>query len=274
MLVFGVFVLSPIVFVLLLSFHKWSVLETIRIFIGLDNYCELFHDLRFWNAVWNTARYTLGTVPLTIIISLGLALAVNSKIRGRIFFRGVYFLPAISSMAIVAIIWAFLLDPDIGIVSYYMRLLGVKTYGWLRSPIWAMPAVIGVGIWKNIGFYMVIFLAGLQSIPDTYYEAAKIDGAGTWQQFKNVTLPLLMPTTMFVVIISIIASFQVFDQVYVMTRGGPLYSTETLVQYIYYHGFETFKMGYASSVACVWFIIILIFTAMQLKYFNARITYY
>ncbi|WP_226984164.1 carbohydrate ABC transporter permease [Halothermothrix orenii] len=268
MIVFLFFIFFPIVDSFRLSFYEWSIISPEKTYLGLQNYNEMFSDWRFWNSLRNTAYYAIGYVPVGVSLSLILALLVNTKIKGRNFFRMTYFLPAIASMSVIAIIWTFLLDPDIGIISYYLKLFGLNTYAWLRSVKWAMPAVILVGIWKNMGFNMVIFLAGLQGISDMYYEAAEIDGANKWQQFIHITLPLLKPTMTFVVIMSVITSFQVFDQVYVMTKGGPLFSTETLVQYIYHLGFENFQMGYAATIAYTLFIIIIIVTIFQLKYFK------
>jgi len=173
-------------------------------------------------------------------------------------------------MSIIAIIWTFLLNPDIGMISYYFSLIGLENTAWLRDPDLAMPAVIMVSIWKEMGFNMVVFLAGLQSIDESYYEAARIDGATKWEQFFYVTLPLLKSTTAFVVIMTVIKSLQVFDQVYVMTGGGPLFSTETLVQYIYKLGFVNFNMGYGSTVAYALFILLLFVTIIQLRYFKGE----
>ncbi len=269
--VFLLFIFLPIIDSFRLSFYEWSIISPNKNFIELKNYQKMILDTRFWNALKNTLYYTLGYVPVGICLSLLLALLVNAKVKGKNFFRMTYFLPAIASMSIVAIIWSFLLDPDIGIISYYLNQIGISTTAWLRSIKWAMPAVIMVGVWKNMGFNMVIFLAGLQNISDMYYEAAEIDGASKWQQFTYITLPLLKSTTTFVVIMSVITSFQVFDQVYVMTRGGPLFATETLVQYIYHLGFENFKMGYGATIAYVLFIIIILVTIVQLKYFKMNL---
>ncbi len=269
--VFLLFIFLPIIDSFRLSFYEWSIISPVKVFIELKNYQKMILDTRFWNALKNTLYYTLGYVPVGVCLSLLLALLVNAKVKGKNFFRMTYFLPAIASMSIVAIIWSFLLDPDIGIISYYLNQIGINTTAWLRSIKWAMPAVILVGVWKNMGFNMVIFLAGLQNISDMYYEAAEIDGASKWQQFTYITLPLLKSTTAFVVIMSVITSFQVFDQVYVMTRGGPLFSTETLVQYIYHLGFENFKMGYGATIAYVLFIIIILVTIVQLKYFKMNL---
>ncbi len=265
LIVFAVFVFYPIGFSLWASFTDWSLINQSPSFLKGANYARLLSDTRFWNAVSNTIIYTLGVVPLGTVISLCVAMAVNQKVRGVTIFRTIFFLPVITSTAIIAIVWAFLFDPDIGLLAYYLRFIGFTTQGWLRDPNYAMPAVILVSIWKNMGFNMVIFLAGLQGIPATLYEAASIDGANSWRSFWHITLPQLRPTMTFVIVMSLISSFQVFDQVYVMTRGGPLFRTETVVQYIYHHGFETFQMSYASTVAISLLLIVLVLTVLQLR---------
>jgi len=268
--IFILFILYPIVYSFIMSFYDWNILSTEASYIGLDNYNNMSNDSRFWNALKNTFYFSFGFVPIGIIISLILALFVNRKIKGKNIFRTIYFLPVIAPMSIIAIIWTFLLNPDIGMISYYFSLIGLENTAWLRDPDLAMPAVIMVSIWKEMGFNMVVFLAGLQSIDESYYEAARIDGATKWEQFFYVTLPLLKSTTAFVVIMTVIKSLQVFDQVYVMTGGGPLFSTETLVQYIYKLGFVNFNMGYGSTVAYALFILLLFVTVIQLRYFKGE----
>ncbi|MBB6731462.1 carbohydrate ABC transporter permease [Cohnella zeiphila] len=268
MVILILFVFWPILNSLWLSFHHWSLLDATHPYVGLDNYRKLVHDGRFWNAADKTLYFTLGSVPLGIVLSLGLALLANEPLRGMGAFKAVYFLPVLTSFAIISIIWSFLLDPDIGLLSYWFKELGLPSNDWLRSTTWAMPAVIMVAIWKNVGFNMVILLAGLQSISPSLYEAARMDGAGPLQRFWRITLPSLRQTLLFVVIISVIGSFQVFDQVYVMTRGGPLNSTETIVYYIYHQGFELLDMGYASAIAWMLFVVVLLITLLQLKLFR------
>jgi multiple sugar transport system permease protein len=263
--VLAIFVIWPIIQSIWMSFNNVNFLNQSSTFVGFDNYRQLATDSRFWNALRNTALYTLGVVPIGVALSLLAALALARPIRARAIFRAAFFLPVVSSFAVVAIVWQFLLNPDIGILAYWSRGLGLPSAAWLTSPVWALPAVIIVGIWKGLGFNMVILLAGLLGIPDTYYEAASIDGAGSLTQFLQITLPLLRPTALFVLVISVVGSFQVFDQVYVMTRGGPLFSTETIVTYLYHQGFELYQMGYAAAIACVLFVILLVLTFFQLK---------
>jgi multiple sugar transport system permease protein len=225
----------------------------------------MFRDRRFWNAFENTVYFTALFVPFGIIIPLGLALMLNRALPMRSLFRAAIFLPVIASFAIVALVWRFLLDPDIGLVSYWFSFLGLPKFAPLRDPNWAMPAVIVVTLWKNIGFNMVIYLAGLQSIPAVLYEAAKIDNASRWTQFWAITWPQLKATNVFVVVISIIGAFQVFDPVFVLTpNGGPLFTTETLVSFIYRTGITQFKLSYAAAVGFILFLIVFVLTLIQL----------
>lgn len=240
---------------------------------GVENYRSLFSDQVFWKVLWNTIYYTLGTVPVGIGISLLLAVALNQKIKGMKLFRAVYFMPVISSTVAVAVVWQWLYNPEFGLINYLLYLIGIDGPNWLTSTKWAMPAVIIMSIWKNVGFNMLLFLAGLQGIPEMYYEAARIDGANWWHQFQKVTLPLLSPTTLFVIIMSIINSFQVFDQIYIMTEGGPARSTSVLVHYLYQNAFEYFRMGRASAIAYILFFLVLIITLIQLKYSKKWVHY-
>jgi multiple sugar transport system permease protein len=268
LLIFIVFLLFPLVFSFYLSFHKWSILDPQKLFIGLDNYKRLLTDDRFINALKNTIKFTVGVVPVGSAVSLGLAVLINRKLRGINFFKALYYLPVIPSMVVVSLIWTFILDPYTGLMTFLLRSIHVPVHPWLSDPTWAMPTVMAVAVWKNMGYYMVIFLAGLVGIPREFYEAAQIDGAGSWQTFKNITLPLLRPTILFVLVMSMITSFQVFDQVYVMTSGGPLMTTEVGVFYIYRTAFEKYNMGYASAMAFVFFGITFILTYIELKYFG------
>ncbi len=268
-----IFVVWPIFQTAWMSLHDWMLTSPQHAFTGLQNYVTLLSDERFWNALKNTAYYTLFVVPIRVVLALVIALILNQKLKGLPFFRACMFLPVIGSLATEAIIWSFLMDPDIGLISYYSRLLHLPSSEWLRSTTWAMPAIILVSVWRWFGFNMVVFLAGLQGISESLYEAASVDGASRWQKFWHITLPLLRPTTLFIVVDAVISSFQVFDQVYVMTRGGPLFSTETLVTYIYHHGFELYSMGYASSLAFVLFLMIFAVTLIQLKSFRFNEAY-
>lgn len=269
MLVISIFVLYPIVQSLWMSLHDWNILRNTKDFLGLANYAKAFGDERFVRALTNTLVYTLTYVPSLVLGSLLVAVFINYQFTASGFFKSLLFLPAITSMAIVAIIFRFLLDGDIGLVSIYLRNLGLPVKDFLRNPDTAMASVVFTGVWRWLGFNMVIILSGLNSIPDSLYEAAEIDGAGRVRQFFSISLPLLMPTMSFVIITNLISSFQVFDQIYVMTKGGPLFSTEVLVYYIYYRGFNVFDMGYASAMAFLLFCMILVLTLIQLKGFRS-----
>jgi ABC-type sugar transport system permease subunit len=251
--------------------QQWQFGAGVQGWVGVANYARLVSDPRVWNALRNTVYYTAVTVPVGIVISLALAQALNAAIPARSALRAAFFLPVIASFAIVAIVWSFLLDPDIGYLSYWLRQLGVPVSGWLRDPRWAMPAVMLVSIWKNLGFNMVIFLAGLQAIDSSFYEAAKVDGASAWQRFWSITLPLLRQSMLFVLVISIIAAFEVFDVVWVMTPGGgPLFSTDVLVTYIYHEGIQILDISYASSIGVVLFLIVFALTLVQLRVLRFR----
>ncbi len=255
MLVFAVFVFYPMIMSFIYSTETFNMMFTNTKFVGGRNYIKLLSDHRFWNALKNTVYYSVCMVPLQVVFALlaGIALQKTSKFNS--FVRSVYFLPAICSMTIVAITWSFLINSDYGIYTYWLRQLGIKIPNLLNSTTWAMPTMILIGIWKNLGFKMVVLVAGLQGIPETYYEAAKIDGVTPVRRLFSITIPILMPTLTFVIVDSVISSFQVFDQVYVMTKGGPLFSTETLVQYIYSNAFEKSNMGYASAIAVMLLLI-------------------
>lgn len=263
--ILAVFVFWPIVQSIVLSLHDWRFGAQVQEWAGLGNYEKMWRDPRAWNAFWNTVYFSVFFVPLGIVIPLGLALALNQALPFRALFRAAIFLPVIASFAIVALAWRFMLDPDIGLLSYWLSLLGLPRFSPLRDPDWAMPAVIVVTLWKNIGFNMVIYLAGLQSIPPVLYEAARIDNANRWTQFWAITWPQLKSTNVFVLVISIIGAFQVFDPVFVLTpNGGPLFTTETLVSFIYRQGISQFNLSYAASIGFVLFLIVLALTLVQL----------
>lgn len=263
-----VFVAWPIAQSFWMSLHDWSLVDPHHRWIGLTNYRNIVRDGRFTNALKNTIVYSVAAVSLQLAIGLGLALALDQKVRGIRLLRSIYFFPVISSLATMSIVWKFLLDPDIGLVDSWLGKIGIPSVNWLQSTTWAMPAVITVGVWKNVGFTMVILLAGLQAIPDSLYEAASVDGAGPWLRFRLVTLPGLRPSLLFATVIAVIASLQVFDQVYVMTGGGPLYTTETLVTYMYHQGFNQFNLGYAAAIAWILFLMIIAVSVLQLRLFR------
>lgn len=265
------FLVVPIGFSLYLSFRDWNGPQFQDApFIGLENYRFLMGDTRFWQAMRNSAYYTLLAVPLGMAISLLIAVVMNQKLRGVYIFRTLFFMPVVSSWVAVSVIWITLLDPSVGIVNYLLQLVGIDTIYWLDDPRWAMPALVMISIWKGAGFSMVIWLAGLQAIPQELQEAAAIDGATRWQSFWRITLPLLAPTTFFLAITGVIGSFQVFAPMYVITKGGPLDSTNVVVYEIYNRAFREFKMGYAASQSWVLFAVIMIATFIQLWYMRRR----
>ncbi|EDP19482.1 MAG: carbohydrate ABC transporter permease [Enterocloster bolteae] len=266
MTIFTVFVFIPLIIAFIFSFFKFDMMFQNFQFQKLGNYAKLAGDKKFWNALFNTVYYTAFTVPVQIGLALVTAVAVKRKGWLNGFFKSVYFIPAICSMTIVSILWSFLVNPDIGMFCYWAKLLGFNPINVLSSPTWAMPTVILVSVWKNFGFNMVILLAGLNGIDESYYEAANIDGATGFQKFRGITIPMLMPTLSFTVVNCIIGSFQVFDQVYIMTKGGPLFKTQTLVQLIYSMAFDSFNMGYASTIAVALFIITFIISVFTFKH--------
>lgn len=259
---FLLFVVGPTVGSFLISFTDWSLLTAPR-FSGFQNFTDMLNDSVFLKTLGNTAYYVFVKVPLNMTLSLILAALLNRDIRGRNLFRTVLFLPMVASSVSVALIWQPLFDPTVGYLNRLFSFFGLGPFPWIFSPAWAMPSVILVATWKELGYFMVIFLAGLQGIPQTYYEAARIDGANSVHEFFHITVPLISPTTFFVLIISIIGSFQIFDLTTVLTQGGPANATNTLVMYVYQAGFRFFRMGYASAIAYALFTIVLIFTVIQ-----------
>lgn len=262
-----IFILIPVICSFGLSFAKWDLLNPIE-FVGLQNYTELFKDGLFYKILINTVVFALSTSICGVIIPLILAAILNTKIRGSEFFKTAYFLPFITPMVVIGIIWAWIFDPNIGLLNQVLHI----HINWLYDSKFAMPALIIVSVWKLIGYNMIIFLSSLSALSQSLFEAAKIDGANAFQIFKNVTVPLLSPTIFFVVIITAISSFQVFDLIYLMTQGGPFDSTNVLVYAIYKNAFEYFNTGKASAIAYVLFVIILIFTLLQ-WHFRKKLVY-
>lgn len=253
-----IFIVIPVICSFGLSFVQWDLLNPIK-FVGFENYREVFHDGLFYKILGNTIVFALSTSFFGVIIPLILASILNTKIRGSEFFKGAYFLPFITPMVVVGVVWAWIFDPNIGLLNQMLHL----HLNWLYDSKLAMPALIVVSVWKLIGYNMIIFLSSLSAISQSLFEAAKIDGANSFQIFKNVTIPMLSPTIFFVVIITAISSFQVFDLIYLMTQGGPFDSTNVLVYAIYKNAFEYFNVGKASAIAYVLFVIILVLTLIQ-----------
>lgn len=267
-----VFVFTPLFFSLYLSFHQWNVVSAAKPFVGLENFRTLLHDRQFWNALKNTAVYALH-VPAGMAVSLLVALMMNQKSRGVNFLRTLFFLPSVSSFVAIALVWQWMYHPQFGLANYLLSFCGLPPLNWLRDPATALLSIMLMSIWMGLGYQMVIFLAGLQGIPLELYEAARTDGANAWQRFWKITLPLLRPTTFFILVTSLIGSFQVFASIYVMTEGGPLHSTDVVVYHIYQNAWEYLKMGYASAMAWVLFLIMMFATWLQFKLIGKRVEY-
>jgi multiple sugar transport system permease protein len=260
---FIVFLVVPMIASLGISFYDWELLTPPQ-FVGFKNFVTLFTDRIFRQVAVNTLYYTFGLVPLNLIVSLGLAVWLNTRLRGLTLYRMVFFLPVVTVTVAVALIWRWMYEPRAGIIDVALRAVGLPGPSWLGDAHWAMPAIILMSVWKGFGYNMVLFLAGLQGIPVSIYEAAMIDGANAWQRFWRITLPLLSPVIFLAVVLTVISSFQVFDQALVMTNGGPANATNTIVLYIYQNGFQFFRMGYASAIAWALFVVIFIFTLFQM----------
>ena len=256
----------PIVFSFILSLYDWNLGNT-RIFVGLENYVYMFtKDLYFKNVVFNTFYYTIGTVPICLILSLLLAILMNQKLKGKVLFRSIFFFPYVASLVAVAVVWMALFNPDKGPVNEFLRGIGIKNPPrWAASAEWAMPTVIGLTIWKQTGYYMIVYLAALQGVPGELYEAAKMDGANAVQRFFHVTWPMVTPTTFFVTMMLIIGTFKSYDIMYVTTQGGPGDATRVLAYHIYKNAFESGKFGYASSLSVFLFVIVLVITLIQFR---------
>jgi multiple sugar transport system permease protein len=270
LLVIAVFFFLPIVAAFLISMTDFDIyaladLANLR-FVGLGNYLKLLQNPLFWQALGNTLYFVGAGVPLSIAASLGAALLLHSRLtRFKPFFRTALFAPVVTTLVAVAVIWRYLFNTRYGLLNYALGGLGIDPIDWLGDPHWAMPAIILFAVWKNFGYNMIIFLAGLQSIPEELYEAARIDGASVWRQFASVTLPMLSPVVMLVGILTIAGYFQLFAEPYVMTQGGPLQSTVSVLYFMYEEGFKWWNLGSASAVAFVLFLLIFAVTALQLR---------
>lgn len=267
-----VFVFTPIVFAAFLSLHRWDVVVPDKPFVGLGNFGEMMNDPNFSNALKNTFVYILN-VPIGMVISLAIALIMNQRLKGVAFLRALYFLPSVTSFVAIALVWMWIYHPTFGVANFFLGLVGLQPIQWLNSPQTAMISVIIFSVWLGLGYQMVVFLAGLQGVPEELHDAARIDGANHWQRFWRVTLPLLKPTTFFVLVTSLIGSFQVFTSIYVMTAGGPIRSTDVIVYHIYQAAWEELRMGYASAMSWVLFVIIVIATWIQFRLIGREVEY-
>jgi multiple sugar transport system permease protein len=270
LLLIGVFFFLPVLASFVLSITDFDIyaigdLSNARV-VGLGNYRALFDNPLFWTALQNTFYFALVGGPLTVAVSLAAALLVNAKlVRFRTLFRTIYFVPFVTTLVAVAVVWRYLYHAEYGLLNWALGFVGIGPVDWLADPRWAMPAIILLAIWKNFGYNMLIFIAGLQAIPEELYEAAQLDGASPWQRFRHVTLPSLAPTFFFVGVVTMIGYFQLFSEPYVMTGGGPLRSTTSLVLLMYEEGFRWWRLGAAAAVAFLLFLIILAWTALQLR---------
>lgn len=264
---FTIFFFYPIV----LEF--WASMQSTTAFVGLGNYLQAFQDARVWETFKVTLLFAAGVTLLNVVIGLALALLLDLPLRGRVVFRAIFMVPYMTSMIIVGLMWRNILDPQIGILNRLLLVLGLPAQDWLTNYQFALPAVIGITIWQGVGYTMVLFLAGLQGIPREYYEAAHVDGAGGLERFRFVTLPLLAPTTLFVVIIGVINSLQAFAQAFVITQGGPADATRFYVFHVYNVAFNENNLGYASALSFVMFLVILVLTVIQMRIGNKATEY-
>lgn len=272
-LVLVTFQYIPAIDIFRLSLTNRLLLRPFSDYIGLENYQRLISDARFWNSVWNTIYFVGGSVPLQIAFALMLAMALAGTLKGVGFFRTIFFMPVAGSLVALSVVWEWIYHPRLGALNSILSTFGVSRIDWLASSSWAMPAIILLVVWTGTGYYMVIYLAGLMDIPDMYYDAARIDGANRWQMFWRITWPLLTPTTYLILILQVINSFQVFTTVYVMTGGGPARATEVLVFYLYQRAFESMEFGYASAIAVVLFVGLLIMTLLLRTLYGRRVIY-
>jgi multiple sugar transport system permease protein len=276
LILFAIFTVYALYTSFVLSFHDWDIIDPAKPFVGLDNYRDILADEDFREAIGHTVYFVVGSVPATMIIALGLALLLNTQIRGLGLFRTAYYLPVITPLVIAAIIWTWVYNVDYGLANYYLQRLGIidQPVLWLADRTTAMPAVIVMNIWKGVGFSMIVYLAGLQAIPNELYEASEVDGAGPWTRFRRITVPLLAPTTFFLLLINTLGATKAFDQIFVMTNGGPPGpggATTTVTYYIYNAAFRDFRMGYASALAYSLFAMLFVLSFFQFRWYRKRV---
>ena len=270
---FAIFVVRAVVVAVQMSFFDWQILRPARPYVGFDNYIELFNDDVWWISLRNTALFTVMTVIGTTAVALGAAVAVTQPVRGQGFFRVLLYMPTLLSVGAVGLIWVWLLNSQFGVINYGLSFFGVRPINWLGDPNLVLPALSLTTIWWGFGFPMLIFIAGLQGIPEQLYEAARIDGASGWQIFSQITLPLLRPTILFVTVTGVIAHFQVYGQPFIMTNGGPGRSSYTVIFYLYQIAWTAFRMGYGAAVAVVLAIIMAVLTTAQFLFISRRVEY-
>jgi sn-glycerol 3-phosphate transport system permease protein len=264
-LLLAVFTFWPVLYSLYLSFFKWNMIAKRKTFLALENYRAMLADPVFWMVTRNTFALAGGTVLVTLAIALALAVVLNRRIPGRSLYRAVIFSPTFTTSVAVAMVWGWILEPNYGLLRVLLGWVGVASPNWFTDVHWSLPAIMIVAIWSGLGYAMVIFLAGMQGIPVELYDAARVDGASPWQTFWKLTFPLLSPTTFFLVVTSVIGALKAFDVVSIMTDGGPMNSSNVYVLYLYQNAFKWFKAGYASALALVLFVLIMVITLAQMR---------
>jgi ABC-type sugar transport system permease subunit len=272
-LLLGIFSYWPLIYQAYLSLTRWDMINPTKTFVGLRNYRFMFSEPGFHRVLLNTGYFTGAVLTGSLVLGLALAMLLNQRLRGRTVVRGIVFAPFVLSGAAVGLVWAYIFDPVYGLLRVVLGWFGIGSPDWLVSTTWAMPAVIIVYLWKNAGYSAIIYLAGLQNIPGELYDAAKVDGATGWQSFRHITLPQLSPTTFFIAVTTIIFSIQAFDIIAVMTEGGPVDATTTLIWYLYQQGFRAFRAGLAAAVGMLLFALLLVITLVQLLFVQRRVHY-
>jgi multiple sugar transport system permease protein len=272
MILFSLFTVFALGFTLYLSFHHWEIISPDKPYVGLQNYKDMVHDEKFRHGVINTFYFAGAVIPLQMIIGLGIALLLNTGLRGRVVFRTLYYLPCVTPFVVSAIVWKWFYNGDFGIFNFYLLKTGLidAPLSFLSDKNLAMPSVIVMSVWGGIGFTMVVYLAGLQSIPEELYEASKVDGAGPISRLRHITIPMLRPTTLFLAVVGIIFAFQQFTQIFVMTHGGPVDKTTTMLFYVYQSAFVYYDMGYASTLAFALFLMLVVFTVFQIRLYRQQ----
>ncbi|WP_102345132.1 carbohydrate ABC transporter permease [Bacillus sp. Marseille-P3661] len=274
LVILAIFFVFPFFFSLYLSFMQWNLVSPTKEFVGFFNYSSLLTDDVFWMALKNTMLYVFGTVPLSMIIAIGLAVLIESTGRRiREIYRFLLFIPVVASIAVTSIVWMLLMNPDTGLINNYLSMIGLTGPNWLNDPKWALWSLMIVGVWKAVGYNMVLYIAGLKGIDTQLYEAAEIDGAGSWKKFISITLPQLSPVNMFVLVVSIINSFQVFATVHIMTSGGPNNATNVLIYQVWQEAFQFFDIGRASALSMILFIIVLVIAVIQIRLIDSKVHY-
>lgn len=271
--IFSIFFLYPIFYMIFLSFYNWDFINPVKEFVGFNNFVELFKDSAFLQVLSNSLNYTLLSVSLSIVISLLLAIWLNREGAWYGFVQGALFSPHIVSLVSVSLVWMWLMDPKFGLLNGLLDMVGLPKLAWLSSPDSSLLSLVLVSVWKGVGYNALIFIAGLQSIPRDVYEASALDEANRWRKFYKITLPMLSPTLFFLIIINLISSFQVFETIAIMTNGGPINSTNTLVFYIYEYGFRYFKIGYASAAGVILLVVVGLLTLVYFKLLSRKVHY-